>query len=196
MIVEVRALAESLRDALAPACARLEIAGSIRRGKPDPSDIELVAIPYVTDLLQELDLFGGVVDEIYRDHLGEALDALFAGGAWGLDTQLPRNGPKYKRLRHAPSGVCCDLFITTAESWGVIFTIRTGPSEFSTELVTRARRRGLQVQDGRVWRLHRDGTRTALSTPEEADFFHALGLPYMGPGRRTLEALRAVESQP
>jgi len=38
-------IAEQCRKALAPYCERIEIAGSIRRGKPQVKDIELVAMP-------------------------------------------------------------------------------------------------------------------------------------------------------
>ena len=44
-------------DALAPSCARLEIAGSIRRQRPYIGDVELVAIPHYDPLI---DMFSEV----------------------------------------------------------------------------------------------------------------------------------------
>ncbi len=38
-------IAEKVKAQLAPHCERIEIAGSIRRKKPDVGDIEIVAIP-------------------------------------------------------------------------------------------------------------------------------------------------------
>ena len=38
-------MAEALVELLAPACERIEIANSVRRGKARPSDVEIVAIP-------------------------------------------------------------------------------------------------------------------------------------------------------
>ncbi len=38
-------IAERTKKLLAPYCERIEIAGSIRRKKPEVKDIELVAIP-------------------------------------------------------------------------------------------------------------------------------------------------------
>jgi DNA polymerase/3'-5' exonuclease PolX len=38
-------IAEKVKALLAPHCERIEIAGSIRRKKPDVKDIEIVAIP-------------------------------------------------------------------------------------------------------------------------------------------------------
>jgi DNA polymerase/3'-5' exonuclease PolX len=40
-----REIAEALVELLTPACQRIEIAGSIRRKKLYPNDIEVVAIP-------------------------------------------------------------------------------------------------------------------------------------------------------
>lgn len=182
-----QALAAQLCAVLASACERLEIAGSIRRGKPDPKDIELVAIPHVITVPQN-DMFGTPVSEHSSSLLDMSLEQLVELEGWEYDQVVKRNGPRYKRLRHVASGVCCDLFITTPERWGVIFTIRTGPADFSQELVTRALRRGLKVDDGRLWRLHRDNTRSEIQTPTEQDFFAALGLPYLEPAQRRLEA--------
>src|SRR5690606_16100698 len=78
-----RRAAERLVTALAPACARIEIAslfpsviaGSIRRGKLQVGDIELVAIPSVVHAVQR-DLFGEVVTVRARDLLDERLEEL------------------------------------------------------------------------------------------------------------------------
>ena len=50
-------LAQGLIETLRPHCERIEIAGSLRRGKPDVGDIELVCIPKADEMR---DLFGGV----------------------------------------------------------------------------------------------------------------------------------------
>ncbi|MDP2873417.1 MAG: hypothetical protein Q8P31_12890, partial [Bacillota bacterium] len=65
---KARVIAEELKMLLEPGCARIEIAGSIRRRKPDPGDIELLFIPKFRGLVDELDyhvqslLFEGVLD--------------------------------------------------------------------------------------------------------------------------------------
>lgn len=181
----IQDLAHELRDALAPGCERIEVAGSIRRGKRDPKDIELVAI---ARMHHTADMFG---QEYVTDELEGYLSAhtRYIDSEWQFDTVLKRNGPKYKRLRHIVSGVCCDLFITTAEQWGVIFALRTGPGDFSKALVTRAYRYGLKVDEGQLWRTHRDDTRTPVPTPDEAAFFAALHVPYLEPEARSVEAL-------
>ncbi len=171
-------------------CARCEIAGSVRRRKPEGiKDIEIVAIGKREDrpfynLFREL---AGVIEEVdlLTGRLLELRD-------WEPDPVLRRWGSRYKRLRHVATGTPLDLFITDATRWGAIFAIRTGPAEFSRELVTRARRLGMQVDGGQLWRVHRDGTRSVVPTPEEADFFAALRVPYLEPWARTIDALRTV----
>jgi DNA polymerase/3'-5' exonuclease PolX len=115
-------------------------------------------------------------------------------GAAGGDDRVkhrsaPRWGPKYKALTYRD--VAVDLFITTAECWGVIFTIRTGPSAFSHRLVTS---RSQRMQDGRYGLLPnhlrvREGRLVGtdgqpLDTPTEESVFQAIGLPWIAPEAR------------
>jgi hypothetical protein len=213
--VEARNLAELLILDLHPAWARIEIAGSIRRGKQDPKDIELVAIAKA-ETEKRRNLFDEVVRMDLVDRLQDRLSQLLepaAGWAWDLDEELPRNGPRYKRLRHKALGVCCDLFLVTERGWGGAMAIRTGPADFSQALVTLARRQGKHVADGYLIHGHpkprRLKMRTAIlpageveeeypcpkgencpliiPTLEEADFLSALGLPHWDPAARTAE---------
>jgi len=189
----IQDLARSLVDQLAPDCERVEIAGSIRRGKPNPRDIEIVAISKM-DTIFDNDIFGNITNEIQVARLNDAVVTLCTVGDWEFDPTLKRNGSKYKRLRHVDTKVCCDLFITSAECFGAIFTIRTGPGDFSKELVTRARRMGMVEEHGQLYRIHRDNSRDLIPTPEEADFFKALGLPWIEPRERTLETLASLSA--
>lgn len=193
-IDSARGLSETLRAALLPFCDRLEVAGSIRRGKPDPKDIELVAVPRVVASVAR-DMFDVPFNLGNVSLLDGGLNKLLAAGEWALDRVLKRNGPKYKRLCHLNSGICCDLFITTLDSWGVIFTIRTGPGDFSKELVTRALRLGMKVSEGQLWRVHRDDSCTVVPVATEQDFFAALRLSYLEPHERTGQALRLAQRE-
>lgn len=184
-----QALARQLQAALAPACERLEIAGSIRRGKADPKDIELVAIAKV-EPVTVTDMFGTPMVVTTESLLEREILRLVVAGEWDYDAVLKKNGPRQKRLCHLASGVCCDLFITDAAGWGVIFTLRTGPWDFSKAMVTRARQLGLVVDERQLWREHRDGTRDLVPVASEQEFFERLGVPYLEPAARTLAALR------
>lgn len=203
---QIEPLANSLVEQLRSACVRIIVAGSIRRRKPDPGDIELVAIPS-TGRYTITDMFETVREEHVVNHLDDALGTLYDLGEWELDPVTPRNGPHYKRLRHVTSSVCCDLFITDRRRWGMIAMIRTGPEDFSEELVKLAHRRGMFVRDGGLLHGHPpvfDEKRKVrpcplaancpqiIETPEEADVFKALGLPWLEPTQRSAALLASA----
>lgn len=166
-------LAQQLRDDLAPACERIEIAGSVRRRSTHVNDIELVAVPKMRPG-PRADLFG---DRPLVSGLDEQLDTLMAR------RRLSRHeakawGPRYRRLRAGgPDRIQVDLFIVLPPAeWGPIFTIRTGPSGFSADLVARLHRWGRRCVDGRV--IERGVT---VPCPEEEDFFALAGAKLIPP---------------
>ena len=185
-------LAKELVEALSPACRRIEIAGSVRRQKPECHDLEIVAIPS-WEVQQRLNLFGEVGEIIQVNRLDQRLAELFDAGEWVLDEKLPRNGPKYKRLAHLATGLCCDLFLITRQGWGGAMVIRTGPADFSRAVVTVALRQGKHVADGYLLHGHPKETGCPygekcpriVPTFEEEEFLTALGLRWVDPPKRT-----------
>lgn len=162
------ALAGNLIASLGPYCLRLEIAGSLRRGHPEVGDIELVAIPRYDEL--PTDLFGE------RSERFSQLDAAIRVA------NLPRirGGERYQQYALGPC--CLDLFIAEPRNWGLIFLIRTGSADFSRWIVSRyggAMPETMHVAGGMLWR-----GMTPIPTPEEADVFAALGLPFIPPDQR------------
>jgi len=182
-LAEARREAIVLVAALRPACQRIEIAGSIRRRRSDIGDIEILAVPTI-DWTETGDLWG-TNREI--DLLQETIDDLLADGTLQPHPADPKRGPRYAKFIHAGSGLQLDLFITTADQFGLLLLIRTGPAAYSQWLVTEARRRGYHVAGGH---LHRGGLGCgayvceAIPTPDEADVYAALGLPFVEPGDR------------
>jgi DNA polymerase/3'-5' exonuclease PolX len=184
---EARAMAEELMTLLAPACDRIEIAGSVRRLVPRVRDIELVAVPrLVTDM-----------HRLIADAEISALDRLIE--ALANDTEptaplrfhaRPANGTRYKRLWWRRR-VKVDLFVVLPPAcWGAIHAIRTGPAEYSQVLVTKRRRGGALPDDlaqhhGCLWRGGR-----RIETPEESEFFATLGVPFWAPCERSARRLR------
>ena len=76
-------LAEELRIGLAPLCERIEVAGSIRRRRPQVKDIELVAIPKwaeVPDDSVQPSLFGGPPPMKRMNLLQDAIERLERAG--------------------------------------------------------------------------------------------------------------------
>jgi hypothetical protein len=189
-----------LHTALAGHCARFEIAGSVRRLKPEPKDIEVVAIPLVGEYTVR-NLFGEDQRVIAINHLDDALAILFAAGAWSIGD---RNGPNWKRLQHI-DGEVCDLFITNSAHWAYTYAIRTGPGDFSIALVKRAHALKMFFKDGLLHnhppQFH-DGhalpcplgarCRQLLELCEEPDLFAALRMPYLTPQQRSRVAYNLV----
>jgi DNA polymerase/3'-5' exonuclease PolX len=190
-LAAARAVAVALRELLEPACVRIEIAGSIRRRKATVGDLELVAIPRLVPEPAG-DLWGTLRE---RDLLAERVAALLAGGdlgprevaitrADGSIEQGRRMGRAYLALVFHALPV--DLFIVHPPAeWGVIFALRTGPGDWNIGLVTAARRAGRRVAGGRVYAFGQP-----LACPEEADFFRALGQPWLDPADRHPERVR------
>ena len=184
--------AEALRLAMelvwlfAPACEQVTWAGSLRRRKPTVSDIEIVAQPRYEE----------VRDGLFDTVRASALDALLESfprrpvtvhRADGSEDGQVRDGSAYKALAYR--GMPVDLFVVDPQraDWGVILTIRTGPADFSRELVTRCRTWGRRVQGGRLY------VRGAYAPcPTEREFFAAVGMPWLEPEDRDPERVRAL----
>jgi len=175
-------IASEIRELLAPACERIEIAGSIRRKKETIGDVEIVCIPK----FEHGGLFG---DGERIDMLTRLCDANLVGGrmAHRLDKNGRKSyGAKFKRLLF--EGFPLDLFsVLDPDQWGVIFAIRTGPAEFSKRLVTKQEHggmmpEGMRVSDGYLW--GGDATGPCVPCREESGFFRAIGADYIEPEKR------------
>lgn len=169
-LVDAEKIAADIVGRLRQYCKRIEIAGSVRRRKPEVGDIEIVAIPLPT-----VDLFGV---EMYEPHQLDEVD-------WSDFGRLVKNGHKYKQIE---MGRCnLDLFIVTPPAqWGVQFIIRTGSAEFSHRLVTAKQYGGmmpgyLKVKDGAIW-----SNNHIVETPEEQDVFDLIGAEFVPPPARLL----------
>ena len=184
--------AEALRVAVelvwlfTPACEQVVVAGSLRRRRPTVSDIEIVAEPRYEE----------VADGLFDTARVSALDALLGSftrrpvtlrRADGSEEVQTRDGAAYKALAYR--GLPVDLFLVDPQhaDWGVILTIRTGPADFSRELVTRCRTWGRRVQGGRLYVRGQ-----YQPCPTEREFFAAVGMPWLEPEDRDPERVRAL----
>jgi DNA polymerase/3'-5' exonuclease PolX len=176
-IERARALraAEQVRDLLGDTIARIAIAGSVRRGEQEVSDLELVVTPATERVVG-----------LFEDETADRLDARIAELAQGGRIVLAKNGSRAKRF--LIDGVPVDLYIVRPPAeWGVIMFIRTGPAGFAKYVVTQSkRRRRIAFAGGRL--VGPDGA--TIGTPEEKDVFEAIGLAYLEPAKRTLDRLR------
>ena len=178
-------VAVGLSSTLAPACHRIEIAGSIRRRVSFVKDIEIVAVP-----LWDRDLWGTRADTTPLDLVLARLAEdgrlvprdVIVNRADGSVERQRRMGDRYKALVAVRSGIPVDLFLPQSdEEWGACLAIRTGPGEYSKMLVTEALRRGLRCSGNLV----RDqATGKLIPTPTEEAFFAAVGVPWVKPEAR------------
>ena len=176
-------IAEDVISLLKRACKRIEIAGSIRRGKEDVKDIEIVAVPdfdiQPTFIKPE---FGKPLPEQYKSFI----DELLLKQRDMFKIKIEKSGDKYKKFSLVDWGISVDLFLVTPPAtWGVQYLIRTGPAEFSHWMVTKKKYGGalpndLQVKDGAIW----DTSNQRLKVPEETDYFELCGLSFIEPSER------------
>ena len=184
---EARKVGMEVIEMLAPRCERAMIAGSVRRGKAQPKDIEIVLIPAMVE--RRVDLF--TTEQVYS--LDEVVLPELVQGRLVLDTEVKRNGPRYKRLIHVRTGAVAEVFAARPETWGYILALRTGPADFMHKLVTARSRGGAMpfgrcVKSGQMWHFS-EGRMREQPTPTEADFFREVGLPCWPAAERTLERL-------
>jgi DNA polymerase/3'-5' exonuclease PolX len=173
---EAQELARILVADLAPHCTRIEVAGSIRRGKAWVNDIEIVCIPKEVPIPAVADLFGNE-----ERPAGKERDPGFAEVVKRYAETLVKGQPstgKYMQLI-TRTGVKVDLFTATRENWGYIFAIRTGSAEFSQSLAWRWKKMGYEGKEGMLTRFGKP-----VPLAEERDLFQLLQLPWVQPNDR------------
>ena len=172
-LTQAQEIAERVRAEMAPHCVRCEIAGSIRRRRPEVGDIEIVAIPRPYDV------------------------GLFESGIAPIVNRWPKikgELPCKYTQRMLPEGIALDLFLATEDNWGVIYAVRTGSARFAHEVLARGWvRAGFKSVGGllvSVESLDKDmgnyhtmvgGIRRIR---EEADLFRLIGVPFVPPEER------------
>lgn len=181
---EALSLANDVVAVLRSACVRVEIAGSIRRGKDEVKDIEIVAIPDLNIKPGRIPIeFGKPVPVQHKTKLDEVL----AFQRDHFKIKFEKQGDKYKKFTLIDWEISVDLFLVTPPaSWGVQCLIRTGPAEFSHWMVTQRRYGGalpnsVRVKDGAVWD---EGDGSKYNLPEEEDVFKLCDLNFVPPGKR------------
>lgn len=217
-LAQAKTIAEEIVSTIEPYCERVLIAGSIRRGKADVKDIEIVAVPtwsFAVPAQLKTPSTLKKQEKIYSsDYAFERIPSNYElfGNADNEKSDIPKGGAKHNLLflwgnrqslvlwikpgvsepvtwdikpdgkywrgvieseDHAP--VKLDLFLTTPEQWGVITTIRTGPAEFSSAIVTAIKKYGLKVDKGQLWNAEGE----SLPCAEEEDFFKNCGFEFV-----------------
>lgn len=168
-----RALADKIATALAPLCERIQVAGSVRRGRPVVNDLDFVVMLKPGELMafrQRASAQASVVksgDDIYIIRLkdGTHVDFYFA---------------------RPPSR---DLLVPIAGNWGTVLLCRTGSKEHNIYLALEAQKLGYKWETMVGITSVDSGTRTVtsrkiLASETEEEIFQALGLDFIPPERR------------
>lgn len=154
---EAQEIHDRLVNALMPFCARLEVAGSFRRRKPEVGDLDFVAIPKTQGL------FLKAVVEFYGK-------------------KPEKCGAKYVQLANV-DGLQIDLYLATPATWPTLLLIRTGSKAHNIRLCQRAKQLGMKLHaNGDGLEELREGFLHAVSI--EQDIFEDLQLPYREPWER------------
>lgn len=174
-------VAGELVAALTPCCYRIEVAGSLRRGKESVGDIELLFIPNYGLRGVPGDMFASEMASLADEKInqlckqGVLKERLSKSGvrAWGKENKL---------AVHIPSGIPVDFFTTDEDRWFVALVVRTGGKDSNLTLTTSAQRLGRKLHaygmgvewpDGIINRCNR-----------EEDVFEFCGVPYRKPEDR------------
>jgi DNA polymerase (family X) len=169
---DAKFLAEKVCLVLQPLCDEIEVAGSVRRGKSEVGDVDIVALPKAVDLPGGL---CGVVkvdpSTVWKNLIPKALVKS------GLKLEV--SGKELHRFSF-PSGLQVDVYRARPETWGVILLIRTGSKEHNVKLCTLARSKGLMLSASQgVIENH-----NIVACRTEEGIFSALGLKFVEPKDR------------
>ena len=171
-------VAKELCDALAPACERIIVAGSLRRRKADVGDVEILYIPKV----------GMIRDGLFEQEKSLA-DLAIADleRRCVLSRRLNANGSemfgdKNKLMRHTLSGIPVDLFATTAECWANYLVCRTGGAETNKAICMAAMRQGWKWNPYGPGFTDREGA--VVRVASEREVFELAGLAFQEPEDR------------
>ncbi|MFH0809822.1 MAG: hypothetical protein V2A77_05070 [Pseudomonadota bacterium] len=150
-------IADTIVARLKPYCARIEIAGSIRRRRPLVNDIDIVLVPS---------------DPWNMKHELMAVGQLTMGGSKIMRLVVPSQvGP-----------LQVDIYIAMPETWATLLLIRTGSAANNIRLCTRAKEKGWHLAASGDGLFDEKGVRIAGDT--EVSIYNALGEKWQEPTER------------
>lgn len=166
---QAKAIADRVVSLLAPHCERIEIAGSIRRKKPEVGDIEIVCI----------------TKKIMHPRTAATIPVpgfIYAVSNLGIKRKGEAHTKYMQRFLPEPDGIMVDIFTAVPDNWGYIFAIRTGSADYSHRWLANGWvKHGYKGEDGF---LTKGGE--VVPVREEIDLFNLIKLPYCEPENRNV----------
>lgn len=173
-----KAIADELVKQLAPHCERIQIAGSIRREKPEVKDIEIVAIPKpyeiglfesgIATVVNRWEKVKGDLPCKYTQRIIRftSMDSKWASMGFGGEIKL-------------------DLFFATPKNWGLILAIRTGSADYSHQVLAMGWvKKGYESVEGTLFHKTAKWERNIT---EEWQLFQLIGIPMPEPKDREVK---------
>jgi len=183
-LLKARHVAERIVRALAPACERIEIAGSIRRQKSEVGDIEILYIPKMVSIRS--DLFNE--DPLQVPAVDAILEKLLLDGSLAKRKTIKGTenwGPSNKYAVAVRSGIPVDFFCTDEKCWWNMLVCRTGSAETNQRIAAAAKAQGKQWHPcGPGFSQKFPGHIEYYPMTSERGVFTFAGLPYLEPAQR------------
>lgn len=194
LLLEARKIAVDICYLLQPYCSKINIAGSIRRQKPDVKDIEVVCSPKIVDTV---DLFGDVLISQRSTGFAQVANNL------GKIIKGSAESGRYMQLELA-NKMKLDLFIPDETDFYRQLAIRTGSADYSHQAIAGAWKKlgwcgsdlGLRrisdciavtQPDGKSkWKCINKNGELPPAWKSEEDFFYWLNVKYLPPEKRYL----------
>jgi DNA polymerase/3'-5' exonuclease PolX len=181
-IAAAMAVADEILRWLDPSCFQTAVAGSIRRGKPMVSDVEILFIPRSEKQRDPADMFGWLTVNLADQVIAQMEKAGVLARRKSI-TGTETYGKLNKLMIHRASGIPVDLFTEpSANDWWRSLVIRTGPKELNIRLIETAARYGVKVHAYGVGLTREDGSPIVCTSEEE--FFDICGVPFIAPKAR------------
>lgn len=181
-------------------CERWEVCGSVRRQRPDVGDCDIVCIPRF-EMVEDaplLGLFPGEGLKSIHNLLWDRVDALVDLGTFGKTIKDTAAGPRtnWGSLQRSIEfrGMCWQIFVADADSWGMQLAVRTGPDPLPKILVMRLPKFGYSVKDGfHLFDMKADGALCKGVSEEQA--FAKAGIDFLPPPQRDRLAEKLVAQE-
>jgi len=173
------AVAAELCRELKPFCARLIVAGSLRRRKETVGDVEILFVPCFKEVAD------GLFETKQENQAEIAIDRLLRMGVLSKRIGAAGStswGDKNKLAVHERSKVPVDLFAATEANWFNYLVCRTGGAESNVEVATAAQKKGWK------WNPYGEGFTNEqgriVPVTSEQDVFRLAGLTWKEPWER------------
>jgi len=166
-------LAQKIQTHLREYCTMIEIAGSIRRGRPECGDVDLVVLPKpnaLADLKARCQQRARVIQDGPQNFICRLSGHVSVVQGFQLDIFIA-----------TPESD--DMFTPSPTNFGSLMLCRTGSKEHNIFLIERAKEQGLRWQP---YQGILNAKNEIIASRTEEEIFTALKLDYVPPDRREI----------